>query len=127
MWHSRPPRDPAPPFMANAILNFHFDFLTPSLMCRLGIQELKIRDLGVFEIIDLFSFFLMRKRLSSGQKCFLRPYFPLIRGMIIFRSGIRFSFRALEVLEPEALLDSDYLSFLRCPSFFRYFSFFSFK
>ena len=31
MWHSRPPRDP-PPFMANAILNFHFDFLTPSLM-----------------------------------------------------------------------------------------------
>ena len=31
MWHSRPPRDPAPPFMANAILNFHFDFLNPSL------------------------------------------------------------------------------------------------
>ena len=30
MWHSRPPRDP-PPFMANAILNFHFDFLNPSL------------------------------------------------------------------------------------------------
>ena len=24
MWHSRPPRDP-PPFMANTILNFHFD------------------------------------------------------------------------------------------------------
>ena len=31
MWHSRPPRDPPPPFMANAILNFHFDYLTPSL------------------------------------------------------------------------------------------------
>ena len=30
MWHSRPPRDP-PPFMANAIFNFHFDFLNPSL------------------------------------------------------------------------------------------------
>ena len=30
MWHSRPPRDP-PPFLANAILNFHFDFLHPSL------------------------------------------------------------------------------------------------
>ena len=29
-WHSRPPRDP-PPFMARAILNFHFDYLTPSL------------------------------------------------------------------------------------------------
>ena len=31
MWHSRPPRDP-PPFMANAILNFHFDYLNPSLI-----------------------------------------------------------------------------------------------
>ena len=30
MWHSRLPRDP-PPFMANAILNFHFDFWHPSL------------------------------------------------------------------------------------------------
>ena len=30
MWHSRPPRDP-PPFMANTILNFHFDYLNPSL------------------------------------------------------------------------------------------------
>ena len=30
MWHSRPPQDP-PPFMANAILNFHFDYLNPSL------------------------------------------------------------------------------------------------
>ena len=27
MWHSRPP----PPFMANAILNFHFDYLITSL------------------------------------------------------------------------------------------------
>ena len=33
MWHSRPPRDP-PPFMANAILNFHFDFLNPSLIFK---------------------------------------------------------------------------------------------
>ena len=31
MWHSRPTRDP-PPFMANAILNFHFDFLHASLI-----------------------------------------------------------------------------------------------
>ena len=30
MWHSRPPRDP-PPFMAKTILNFHFDYLTPTL------------------------------------------------------------------------------------------------
>ena len=30
MWHSRPPRDP-PAFMANAILNFHFDYLHTSL------------------------------------------------------------------------------------------------
>ena len=30
MWHSRPPRD-RPPFMANVILNFHFDYWHPSL------------------------------------------------------------------------------------------------
>ena len=41
----------------------------------------------------------MRKQLCSGQKWFLRPYFPLIRGMF-FKSGLRFSFRALEVPEP---------------------------
>ena len=40
-----------------------------------------------------FSLLLMRKRLSSGQKWFLRPYFPLIRGMFVFRSGLRFLFR----------------------------------
>ena len=69
-------------------------------MCRLRIQELKIRKLVGFEKIDFFSFFLLRKRLSSGQKCFLMPYFPLIRGMSVFRSGLRFSFWALEVPEP---------------------------
>ena len=42
----------------------------------------------------------MRKQLSSGQKWFLRPYFPLIRGIILLKSGLRFLFRALEVPEP---------------------------
>ena len=31
MWHSRPPRDPPLPFMANAILNFHVDYWHTSL------------------------------------------------------------------------------------------------
>ena len=43
----------------------------------------------------------MRKRLSSGQKWFMRPYFPLIKGMFVLRSGLRFSFWALEVPKPE--------------------------
>ena len=43
---------------------------------------------------------VLRKPLSSGQKWFLRPYLPLIRGMFVFRSGLRFSFRTLEVPEP---------------------------
>ena len=47
-----------------------------------------------------FSLFLMRKRLSSGQKWFPRPYFPLNKGMFLLRSGLRFSFRSLEVPEP---------------------------
>ena len=47
-----------------------------------------------------FSLFLIRLTLSSGQKWFLRPYFPLIRGTFLLRSGLRFSFWALEVPEP---------------------------
>ena len=60
---------------------------------------MKMRPEG-FELGPFFSFFLMRKRLSSGQKWSLRPHFPLIRGMFVFRSGLRFLFQALEVPEP---------------------------
>ena len=60
----------------------------------------KIGTLGPKEKIDFISFFLMRKRLSSGQKGFLRPYFLLKRGVFVFRIGLRFSFRTLEVPEP---------------------------
>ena len=67
---------------------------------RVTTKKLKIGQRGNFEKIEFFSLFLMRKRVSSGQKWFLRPYFPLIRGMFVFRSGLRFSFRALEVPEP---------------------------
>ena len=77
-----------------------FFFNRHMIMCRLRIQKMKIRNIGGFEKIEFFSLFLMRKRLSSGQKWFLRPYFPLIRGMFLLRSGLRFSFRALEVPEP---------------------------
>ena len=37
------PSRPPPPFMANAILNFHFDFLNPSLICALGHLTLQHR------------------------------------------------------------------------------------
>ena len=60
---------------------------------RITTKKLKIGQRGNFEKIDFFSFFLMRKRLSSGQTWFARPYFPLNRGMFVFRSGLRFSFR----------------------------------
>ena len=67
---------------------------------RIRCQDIKIGSLGGFEKIEFFSLFLMRKRLSSGQKWFLRPYFPLIRGMFVFRSGLRFSFQAPGVPKP---------------------------
>ena len=38
MWHSRPHRDP-PPFMANTILNFYFDYQNPSLSTRHGFDK----------------------------------------------------------------------------------------
>ena len=46
----------------------------------------------------------MRKRLSSGQKWFLRPYFPVIRGMFVFRNGLRFLFRTES--EEKAILET---------------------
>ena len=52
--------------------------------------NLRIELLHIFEKKSFFSLFLMRKPLSSDQKWFLRPYFPLIRGMFVFRGGLRF-------------------------------------
>ena len=37
---------------------------------------------------------------SVVKSGFLGPHFPLIRGMFVFRSGVRFLFGALEVPEP---------------------------
>ena len=61
------------------------------------IQKLKIGSLADFEKKSFSSLFLMRKPLSSDQKWFLRPYFPLIGGIFVLKSGLRFLFRALEV------------------------------
>ena len=60
---------------------------------------LKIGSKGPQKLGPFFLLFLMRKTLSSGQTWFLRPYFPLVRGMFLLRSVLRFSFRALEVPE----------------------------
>ena len=46
----KPGLDPPPPFMANAILNFHFDYLNPSLTESLC---LLLKSLIVF---DYYSF-----------------------------------------------------------------------
>ena len=62
--------------------------------------NLKIELLQIFEKKSFSSLFLMRKPLSSDQKWFLRPYFPLIGGIFVLKSGLRFLFRALEVPKP---------------------------
>ena len=54
---------------------------------RIRFQKIKIGPLKGFEKKAFFSLLLMRKRLSGGQKWFLKPYFPLIRGMFVFVSG----------------------------------------
>ena len=46
---------------------------------RIRFQNIKIGPLKGFEKRAFFSLLLMRKRLSSGQNWFLKPYFPLIR------------------------------------------------
>ena len=78
----------------------NFLILVHKNVYRTGFQETKIRPLEDFKLCPVCSLFLLRKWLSSAQKWSLRPYFPLIRGMFVFRSGLRFSFWALEVPEP---------------------------
>ena len=64
MWHSRP----SPPFMAKAILNFHFDYLKPSLSStQLNMSEFEklvfpqflytVKQLKIFGFIDKYHFF----------------------------------------------------------------------
>ena len=60
----------------------------------------------------IFSLFLMRKPLSNGQKWFLRPYVPLIRGMFLLRSGLSFSFFAWTESEEKATFTHWYGLFL---------------
>ena len=60
----------------------------------------KIGSWGPQKLGPFSHFSSWEKRLSSGQKWFLRQYFPLIRGIFLLKSGLRFSFRALEVPEP---------------------------
>ena len=57
-------------------------------------ESLEIGSKGPKKLGIFFSLFLMKKPLSSGQKWFLRLYFPLIRGIFLLRSGLRFSFWA---------------------------------
>ena len=76
-----------------------FFILVHKNVYRIRFQKIKIGPLKGYEKKAFFSLLLMRKRLSGGQKWFLKPYFPLIRGMFVFRSGLRFSFRTLEVPE----------------------------
>ena len=63
--------------------------------------NLKIELLQIFEKKSFSSLFLMRKPLSSDQKWFLRPYFPLIGGIFKLKSGLSFLFQAPEVPEPK--------------------------
>ena len=71
--------------------------------------NLKIELLQIFEKKSFSSLFLMRKPLSSDQKWFLRPYFPLIGGIFVLKSGLRFSFRAPEVPEPRVRKSPSFL------------------
>ena len=79
----------APGFEATWALNMHqekknlmvnFLIFVHKNVYRIRFQEIKIGPWEGFEKKAFFSLFLMRKRLSGGQKWFLRPYFPLMRG-----------------------------------------------
>ena len=61
-------------------------------------MNFKIRTRGPKKL-GPFLIFPHEKTTFQWAKLFLRPYFPLIRSMFVFRSGLRFSFQALKVPE----------------------------
>ena len=60
---------------------------------RIIFQKIKIGPLKGFEKKAFFSLLLMRKRLSGGQKWFLKPYFPLITLGVCLYSEVVLDFR----------------------------------
>ena len=67
-------------------------------ICKSKNPPLEHKNYGPF-----FSLFLMRKPLSSGQRVFLRPWFLIIGGILVLKSGLGFSFWAQKALEPRIL------------------------
>ena len=61
MWHSRPPL----PFMAKTILNFHFDYLNPSLSNLHATKDLLLREDVVPPHLDHQRAFLLCLRASG--------------------------------------------------------------
>ena len=62
----------------NILFMVIFFFCAQKCIYRIRFQEIKTRPSGDFELGPFFSLFLMRNRLSSGQKWLLRAYLPLI-------------------------------------------------
>ena len=62
--------------------------------------SLKIGKTSSQKLGPFFSLFPTKKKLSNGQKWFLRPHFPLIWGIFLLRSGLSFLFWELKVPEP---------------------------
>ena len=64
MWHSRPP-----PFMAKTILNFHFDYLTPSLIFLYfcGWTKLTIMMIPIMMMLMRMTMRKRRRTLREGS------------------------------------------------------------
>ena len=69
MANETPSRPPPPPLMANAILNFHFDFLTPSLSLS---KELSNINFFYVDVVKDFSFSDVPSQFSPWQSEELR-------------------------------------------------------
>ena len=62
-------------------------------ICKFKNPPLEHKKYGPF-----FSLFLMKKPLSHGQRVFLRPWFLIIGGILVLKSGLGFSFWAQKAL-----------------------------
>ena len=94
---------------SNCIYIFHSHFIhinipNVTFICRTTSVSTRGLRSVLAKLLDLMRRFRICKfknrPLSFGQMWFLSTYFPLIGGMFLLRSGLRFSFRAPEVSEP---------------------------
>ena len=96
------PFETPPPFMANAILNFHFDFLNTSLMTRRASVQNEMKKLIAIFLVLIQIFKLHNARRKYSMTIFLfcttRSGRLITHGILVEHKTVKHSIPALFIL-----------------------------